>query len=95
MTDTELLARIDERTANTYKLVEEHGRHLDLISSHLAAHNSSIDLLNLTIYGKGKDEGLIGQVERNTANIWKVIISVSLLSAGLGSGITKIVDLLI
>ncbi len=57
MTGDELLARIDERSNNIYKLVEAQGRHLDAISVTLEGHNSSINLLNMSVYGKNGNEG--------------------------------------
>ncbi len=51
MTDNELLGRIDERTANIYKLMEKQEHHLDVLNGTLKDHETRISTTERT----GKD----------------------------------------
>ncbi len=58
MTDNELLGRIDERTANIYKLVEKQERHLEQLNGTLKDHEKRISATERT--GKDNRKMIIG-----------------------------------
>ncbi|MDD5220900.1 MAG: hypothetical protein PHV11_10060 [Candidatus Bipolaricaulis sp.] len=87
MTDEEqnLLIRLDERSANTYKLVEKIEKHMSEMNGTVAQSCSDIQRIKDDLYGNGTP-GLCKIVDKNTSRIQKIIYV--LIVIGTGGGIT-------
>ncbi|KKL56249.1 hypothetical protein LCGC14_2247300 [marine sediment metagenome] len=86
-----LLGRIDERTRNTYNLVEKQEAHLKQISGTLVEHTTAIQRLDLTVFGNG--EGLVKKAEKAerrqfalSKRVW-IITGILAGSGGIAGGI--------
>lgn len=87
----DLLSRLDERTEIMMKELEDQNDHLAKLNGRLEKHDSLLTKHETTLYSKN---GLVDRVSTNTKNITKLIICVSIISAGIGGGVAKLINLL-
>lgn len=83
-------ARLQERSESIIREINSQNKHLALINGHLQRHQDDITAIKTTVYGKNGDDGLCGKVRSNASYIIKLIIITSIISAGVGSGISQL-----
>lgn len=92
----DLLARLDERTANIWRMVEEQELHLRQINGSLREQAIQSEVNKVALFGRNGDRGLIDKTECLERNFHKLCIFLAgvLGTGAIGGGIYKLIEVI-
>ena len=84
-----LLERLDERTDSIIRELKTQNAHLSKINGTLEKHSKSITQVETTLY---EVNGICDKVKNNSINITRLSVIVAVVSAGIGGGVSQLVN---
>ena len=89
-----LLARLDERSGSHLRELQAQSKHLAEINGRTRQHSIDIQSITTTVYGKGSDKGLCGEIITVKRIIYTILILLAGGSIVGGLEITDVIQLL-